>query len=424
MADKGKPQGPFPKKPKLSKAEMRAKQERQRAEKAARLGQTQAKKKAPNNKPAPNANKSQKKNSGKRRETVDENQVQLFAHLQQYEDGRSQKLRNYLDEHEVPPCVIRLGLKYANWSISGSNARCIAMLATFKQVIEEYVTPPGKSLHRDLELFFRPCIEFLSICRPKSISMGNAITYIKKQISKTAELSDEKAKISLLEEIDRYIKARIDVSQFIAKTGNSKIVDGDVVLTYSNSTSVAATIKLAKDSGKSFKVIVVDSRPTFEGRSLLKNLVAYGLECCYVTLNAISFIMTEVTKVFLGAFAMLTNGNLISRAGTAAVAMMAHRFNIPVMVCCETYKFVERAQLDSICFNELGDPDALVSGAPAAGCSLADWKTTPNLKLLNLNYDLTPIEFLSVVITEFGMIPPTSVPVILREQNTIEADTQ
>ena len=116
---------------------------------------------------------------------------------------------------------------------------------------------------------------------------------------------------------------------------------------------------------------------------------------------------------------MLTNGNLISRVGTAAVAMMAHRFNIPVMVCCETYKFVERAQLDSICFNELGDPDALVSGSPA-GCNLQDWKTKPNLKLLNLNYDLTPIEFLSTVITEVGMIPPTSVPVILREQNSIE----
>lgn len=115
---------------------------------------------------------------------------------------------------------------------------------------------------------------------------------------------------------------------------------------------------------------------------------------------------------------MLSNGNLISRAGTAAVALMARRFNIPVLVCCETYKFVERAQLDSICFNELGDPDALVSGG---SCALKEWRKTPNLKLLNLMYDLTPIEFISVVITEVGMIPPTSVPVILREQNSIDA---
>lgn len=114
---------------------------------------------------------------------------------------------------------------------------------------------------------------------------------------------------------------------------------------------------------------------------------------------------------------MLSNGNLISRAGTAAIALMAQRFNIPVLVCCETYKFAEKAQLDSICFNELGDPDALV---PGGQWSLKEWRDTPNLKLLNLVYDLTPIEFISVVITEVGMIPPTSVSVILREQNSID----
>lgn len=39
----------------------------------------------------------------------------------------------------------------------------------------------------------------------------------------------------------------------------------------------------------------------------------------------------------------------------------------------------------------------------------------PNMKLLNLVFDLTPVELVTMVITEVGMIPPTSVPVILRE---------
>ena len=41
--------------------------------------------------------------------------------------------------------------------------------------------------------------------------------------------------------------------------------------------------------------------------------------------------------------------------------MMAHTYNVPVMVCCETYKFHERCNVDSIGKNELGDPDDLVS---------------------------------------------------------------
>ena len=28
---------------------------------------------------------------------------------------------------------------------------------------------------------------------------------------------------------------------------------------------------------------------------------------------------------------------------------------VPVLVCCETYKFAERVLLDAICYNELGD---------------------------------------------------------------------
>ena len=35
------------------------------------------------------------------------------------------------------------------------------------------------------------------------------------------------------------------------------------------------------------------------------------------------------------------------------VAMLAHAFRVPVLICYEAYKFHERIQLDSICFNEL-----------------------------------------------------------------------
>lgn len=35
--------------------------------------------------------------------------------------------------------------------------------------------------------------------------------------------------------------------------------------------------------------------------------------------------------------------------------------------------------------------------------------------LLNLTYDAMPAEYVTVIVTECGAIPPTSVPVILRE---------
>lgn len=102
--------------------------------------------------------------------------------------------------------------------------------------------------------------------------------------------------------------------------------------------------------------------------------------------------------------------------------MLANEHGVPVLVCCETYKFAERVLLDSICYNELGDPDELVpraehsSAAPASpSVQLADWRDIPRLKLLNLVYDVTPMKYLTMVITEAGVVPPTSVPVIIRE---------
>lgn len=124
--------------------------------------------------------------------------------------------------------------------------------------------------------------------------------------------------------------------------------------------------------------------------------------------------MKEVSKVFVGAYTMMANGNLLSRVGTALTAMVANSYHVPFIVCCETYKFTERIQLESISFNELGNPEELQEGSGEQK-TLKNWKDLPNLTLLNLIYDLTPTEFIAMVITEVGTVPPTSVPVIIRE---------
>merc|ERR1712004_838428 len=71
------------------------------------------------------------------------------------------------------------------------------------------------------------------------------------------------------------------------------------------------------------------------------------------------------------------------------VTLVAKSQNVPVLVCCETYKFSERVQTDSFVFNELGDPDDLVDTSLAVN-PLEDWRDLSALTLLNLTYDVTP----------------------------------
>lgn len=347
-------------------------------------------------------------------------QVALFSHLPQFERHTTLSMKiGFSPSEKIHPAIVNLGLKYASGTVAGSNSRCVAMLTAFKKVIRDFQTPPGTALHRTLEPHLKPQIQFLTDCRPHSISMGNAINYIKREIPKTQSMSDEEAKEFLMRRIETFIEERIVLADLaIATYGVSKINDGDVVLTYAASHPVECVLKQAHGEGKKFRVILVESTPKREAKNLMQKLVKEGIHCTLVLLNAVSYAMKEVTKVFLGAYTLLVNGHLMSRAGTAMVAMVANAYNVPVIVCCETYKFCERVQIDSICFNELGDPDELIAtaeGNTGRTEALKDWRNNEHLKLLNLVYDVTPSTFITMVVTEVGMIPPTSVPVILRE---------
>lgn len=426
-------------KPKLTKAERRALQEKQRAAKAA-LKAEQGKdggggggsgKKA--DKPAASLSRPrsgpqsefdnekrvqrQKRKSLVPRETQ-EKSVELFSHLPQFDNSTLHESFQSLLSSGLHPEVVKLGRAYADLSISGGNARCLAMLAIFKLVIQDYNTPAGKSLTRDLTNHINVIIQFLIDCRPLAVSMGNAIRHFKTRIGSIHPgTPDLEAKKILVETIDQYIQDKIlDASDLIADVASHKIQEGDVILTFAFSSSVLKTIQRAHQRGCRFRVIVVDSRPHFEGKKLVSRLADAGVSCTYAYITSLSYIMPQVTSVFLGAASALANGTVVSRVGSASVAVTASAFNIPVVVCCETYKFSHRVQLDAITHNELGDPDALaeVKGRPDV-TSLQNWSALPNLRLLNLRYDAVAERHITMIATEVGMIPPSSVPVILRE---------
>ncbi|XP_047145211.1 translation initiation factor eIF2B subunit delta isoform X1 [Hydra vulgaris] len=356
------------------------------------------------------------------RNTQEQKKVNLFSHLHQYEEDLSlTKDISFLSTGTIHPVIIKLGLQYAKGIISGSNARCIALLYAFKQVINDYTVPPSKELARDLEMKIKPCISFLSQCRHLSVSMGNAIKYLKQQITNTPhDLLESEAKQRLTESIDNFINERIVLAdKAISDLANSKIENGDKILIYGFSSLIIKVLKDANANGKQFQVVIVDSRPDFQGRESLTRLANVGIKCSYVLISAISYIMKEVTSVFIGAHALLANGNVMGSAGCAMVCMVAKANNVPVLACCETYKFCERVQTDAFVYNELADPDVIVNlNNPALSDVLIGWREIKSLYLLNLVYDVTPSKFVDIAITELGMIPCTSVPVVLRVKSS------
>jgi len=67
-----------------------------------------------------------------------------------------------------------------------------------------------------------------------------------------------------------------------------------------------------------------------------------------------------------------------------------------------------------------GDPNDLVPISRRQGNFLANWKSIEKLQLLNLVYDVTSPDLITMVITQLGNIPCSSVPVVLRISRTYE----
>ncbi|KAK2749466.1 hypothetical protein FQN57_006400 [Myotisia sp. PD_48] len=395
----------------------------------------------------------------KNQNVVDDKVVAVFGHLPWY----TWKTGISGVNKDVHPAVLTLGMQIKDYVICGSSARCVATLLAFKRVVQSYSTPPGTSLTRHLTSYLSHQITFLTTCRPLAISQGNAIRALKLVISSIdPAVPEPEAKDEIYEFIENFIREKITFAgQVIANSAAQKVNDGDVIVCFSGSSVVQKVLLTAHSQGKKFRVSIIDTRPLFEGRHLARTLAKAGLKVQYSLINGISQAFKDATKVFLGAHAMTSNGGLFARVGTALVAMSAKEksggINIPVIVCCETVKFTDRVALDSIVVNEIAEADEIIGAEPTTqltnlpsssppkldtpkGASskpaedkkdipvhlknpklpLENWREMPNLQLLNIMHDLTPAEYVDMVVTEMGSLPPSAVPIVHR----ISTDSQ
>ncbi|GAA5914297.1 translation initiation factor eIF-2B subunit [Sporobolomyces salmoneus] len=366
--------------------------------------------------------------------------LQPFLHLDLPMPSSSLSHSSKSSTANIHPSIIRLALQYSEFKVVGANARCIAMLEAFKDIIASYTPPPQTTLTRHLPTtHLNPQIAHLIRARPLSVSMGTAIRYLKYEISLIEmEMDLDEAKSLLIEKIDSFIRDRILLAgRVIEQHAVEKIKDGDTVLTYARSSVVEGVLLEAKRLGKDFSVVVVDSRPLYEGKNLLQSLRLASIPTTYVLLPSLSLILPRVSLCFLGTHSLLSNGSMFSRAGTAMVAMMLKEKGVPVVCCCETYKFSERIMLDSIVGNERATPTPLLQdltlsdpspppaptsskSAPPPSSSVTPPKLPASLSPLSLLYDVSRPEDVTVVITEAGLIPVQSVPVLLRDYKPVQ----
>lgn len=350
------------------------------------------------------------------------------------------QILEFAEKHSITnEMLIKVGLRMNGNLLFGSNHRCVAMLIVFKSIIDDINSSNLQQQHHhptnpefrkpltELSESLKKAMDFLDFCRPLSVSMKNAYNLVKREIfdqiqegaqddianlrldrdnSRLSAASTgapdnrnetfEKQKRELKDFVDKFIDEQILAAQRgVCVNIESNIKTNDVILVYGCSTIVQHVLLHTKLTGKIFRVIVVDSPPHFNGRRMLSFLNDNSIESSYTLINSLSYVMRQATKVLLGANSILANGYVMSHIGTSQLALMAKATNVPTLVCCETYKLSDRVYVDSFGCNEVDSGHELGSA-------------------LNLRYDLTPPEFVSMVINEKSTVPAQSVPALLR----------
>lgn len=262
------------------------------------------------------------------------------------------------------------------------------------------------ALYRELEASAR----LLLSTRPTAVSLPNSVRYIMFKVREAQKSSMELEDLRKLTiaTANQFIQRSAKAVERIGEIGAKRIEDGDTIMTYCNSAAVTAILKASFEHGKRMHVFVCETRPRFQGRITAKTLGSIGIPTSLIVDGAIRFFMTKVDKAIVGADAVAANGAVANKIGTSMVALAAHESRALFFVAAETYKFSPETMLGQLVRIEERNSSEVISSRRLKGM--------PNTKVRNPAFDVTPPEYVDLIVTEKGIIPPQAAIMVIQEE--------
>ncbi len=242
--------------------------------------------------------------------------------------------------------------------------------------------------------------------RPTAVSLPNAVHLVMRALDGAASVAE--AKDLLARAADEFSSSSLHAVERIGRFGAKHIRDGDVVLTHCNSEAALACIIEAHRTGREISVFATEVRPMNQGILTIRTLNDAGIRTKYIADSAVRFFMHEIDLVVVGADAVAVNGAVVNKIGTSQIALAAHEARTHLLVAAETYKFAPRTILGELIELEERPGEELLPPELAANL--------PFVTARNPAFDVTPAEFVDLIITEDGAIPPQMAYTVIRER--------
>ena len=252
---------------------------------------------------------------------------------------------------------------------------------------------------------FNRAAKFLYDTRPTAVSLPNAIRFVSRgaELAKGADLRTLKR--AIIARADEFIRISKNAVQRIGEIGARRISDGDVIMTHCNSSCALSVIKTAFKQGKKLEVYATESRPRKQGLISVRELRKAGIPTTLIVDSAARYFMKNIDKVIVGADSIAANGAVVNKIGTSQIALAAHEARVLFFVAAESYKFHPQTLVGELIEIEERDPREIL-----------DSSKFPGLKIRNPAFDVTPPDYIDLIITERGIIPPQAAYTILQEE--------
>lgn len=251
----------------------------------------------------------------------------------------------------------------------------------------------------------------LAFARPDEPLNQNLVNFIMSKLEKDKN-KDVKKKIvnfqkscrealAMIARNEELITANgIELIRKIAKKKKKPVL----IFTHCNSSSVFKIIQGAHKARVKVKVYDSETRPRFQGRIMAKNLMKHGIDVTMMTDSAAPFVISKndpdkinIDLVIIGADVVGMDGSVLNKIGSYSLALAAKSADVPFYTAASLLK----TRKDLASYREIEiekrDPTEL-------------WqKSLKGIKAINYAFDTVPPEYITGVITEFGILKPEKV---------------
>jgi S-methyl-5-thioribose-1-phosphate isomerase len=198
----------------------------------------------------------------------------------------------------------------------------------------------------------------------------------------------------------------------LAALGAALFAPGDRALTHCNAGALATAgygtaggvLRAAWEQGRLEQVWVDETRPLLQGARLTTyELARAGIPYRLITDSSAGTLLARglVERVVVGADRIAANGDVINKIGTYPLALAAHRAGVPFVVAAPESTVDLATESGAAVDIEVRESDELVR----IGQTVTAPAGTPTL---NLAFDVTPADLVTVIITEDRVIRPAA----------------